>query len=305
MNHSGQYQLVFGDSSKMDILRTGEVDLVLTGPPYFSDTTEELLREPFRKQKDIERAKREVSAFAIGLRPVYDEIRRVLRPGGYLVTQTKDLCYGGIFISLTALHREMAEATGLHLLSHIYWHKFKRNSDSKRFLDNPLAGAFRNDYVEDICIFSDQPYDPKPHALVELSPEELQKSVSPLWVVGPASKNREHPHKTPKALVRRLIARGIPARRARPLDLFPAAAGADGRCSATVETVTPGDGAHEGVVLLQLTAPDSLATMWSEVHQLGIRVSSLKASCRPFEEVFLEALQAAQALPTESLHAAP
>ena len=106
-------------------------------------------------------------------------------------------------------------------------------------------------------------------------------------------------------LVRRLIARGIPARRARPLELFPSAAGADGRSSATVETVTPGDEAHEGVVLLQLTAPDALATMWSEVHQLGIRVRSLKASSRPFEEVFLEALQAAQASPTESLHAAP
>ena len=106
-------------------------------------------------------------------------------------------------------------------------------------------------------------------------------------------------------LVRRLIARGIPARRARPLDLFPSAAGADGRYSATVETVTPGDGAHEGVVLLQLTAPHALANMWSEVHQLGIRVSSLKASSRPFEEVFLEALQAAQASATESLHAAP
>ena len=106
-------------------------------------------------------------------------------------------------------------------------------------------------------------------------------------------------------LVRRLIARGIPARRARPLDLFPPAAGADGRSSATVETVTPGDGAHEGVVLLQLTAPDALAMMWSEVHQLGIRVRSLKASSRPFEEVFLEALQAAQASATESLHAAP
>ena len=106
-------------------------------------------------------------------------------------------------------------------------------------------------------------------------------------------------------LVRRLIARGIPARRARPLDLFPPAAGADGLDSAPVETVTPGDEAHEGVVLLQLTAPDALATMWSEVHQLGIRVRSLKASSRPFEEVFLEALQAAQASPTESLHAAP
>ena len=106
-------------------------------------------------------------------------------------------------------------------------------------------------------------------------------------------------------LVRRLIARGIPARRARPLDLFPSAAGADGRSSATVDTVTPGDGDHEGVVLLQLTAPGALASMWSEVHQLGIRVRSLKASSRPFEEVFLEALQAAQASPTEALHAAP
>ena len=106
-------------------------------------------------------------------------------------------------------------------------------------------------------------------------------------------------------LVDRLVARGIPARRARPLDLFPTAAGSSGRFAATVETVAPGDGADEGVILLQLSAPEALAAMWSEVNRLGARVSSLKPSSRPFEEVFLEALQAAQGSPTESFHAAP
>jgi hypothetical protein len=66
--------------------------------------------------------------------------------------------------------------------------------------------------------------------------------------------------------------------------------------------MAPGDGAEEGVVLLQLSTPDALAGMWAEVGHLGIRVRSLQAACRPFEEVFLEALQAP---PPEPLDAAP
>ena len=106
-------------------------------------------------------------------------------------------------------------------------------------------------------------------------------------------------------LVGRLIARGIPARRARPLDLYPCASGTGARLSATVETVAPGDEANGGVILLQLSTPEALSGMWSEVRRLGIRVSSLKSSSRPLEEVFLEALQAARASPEEPVDAAP
>ena len=103
-------------------------------------------------------------------------------------------------------------------------------------------------------------------------------------------------------LVRRLVARGIPARRAHSADFFSTAAGSAGRFFAAVGTMAAEDGAQEGVVLLQLSTPDALAGMWAEISDLGIRVRSLTAACRPFEEVFLEALQAP---PLESLHAAP
>ena len=94
-------------------------------------------------------------------------------------------------------------------------------------------------------------------------------------------------------LVRRLAARGIPARRARPVDLSPAA------------TVMAADAPDEGIVLLQANSAEALAVMWTEVGNLGARVRSLKSSCRPFEEVFLEALRTADTSPTESRHAAP
>ena len=94
-------------------------------------------------------------------------------------------------------------------------------------------------------------------------------------------------------LVRRLAARGIPARRARPVDLFPAA------------TVMAADAPDEGIVLLQANSAEALAVMWTEIGNLGARVRSLKSSCRPFEEVFLEALRTADTSPTESRHAAP
>ena len=206
MNVDGQYQLVFGDGSNMGILRNGEVDLVFTGPPYFSDATEELLKRPIREQSELARVKRELTSFALGLRPVYEEIRRVLRPGGVLVTQTKDIYYGGVFISLVALHREMAEATGLNLLSRVCWHKSSSRSESKEFIDNPVVGTFRSNHFEEICIFSDMPRDEKPHRLVELDASELKKSVSPLWDIEPSSSQGWHPHKTPMELAHRIIA---------------------------------------------------------------------------------------------------
>jgi DNA modification methylase len=204
MHTNGQYQLIFGDGSNMEILRNGEVDLVFTGPPYFSDTTEELLKKPIKEQLELEKVRREITAFALGLRPVYEEMKRVLRPGGYLIVQIKDIRYAGVLISLAGLHREMAESTGLNLLGRVFWHKSNRRS-LRQFLDAPIVGAFRADEVEEILIFSDQEADAKTHGMVELTREELTKMTSPLWVMAPAGSKREHPDKAPKTLVRRMI----------------------------------------------------------------------------------------------------
>lgn len=201
----GQYQLVIGDSANMEILRNGEVDLVLTSPPYFPERAEPLLRMPIRDQVAHERVRKEITAFALELRPVYMEIRRVLKPSGILVVQVKDIQYGGAIISLAALHREMIESTGLKLLSRVFWHKFNKRSQATRFLHNPIVGGFRSDEVEEILIFSDRSNTGRKNSPVSLNPEEIERCSWPLWTMSPAGKGREHPHQSPRSLIKRMI----------------------------------------------------------------------------------------------------
>lgn len=205
MADDGQYQLIFGDGSNMEVLRNEEVDLVITSPPYFSSATEPLLRKPIREQTEVGRVREEITAFALKLRPVYNEIRRVLKPGGTLVVQIKDIRYGGFIIPLASLHREMIESTGLNLLSRVFWHKFNRRSKATSFARNPLVGSFRSDEVEELLIFSDTNNTKREKTPVALDPEEISLCTSPLWTMSPAGKGREHPHQAPRILVKRMI----------------------------------------------------------------------------------------------------
>ena len=206
MLKKGQYQLVFGNSSNMNILRNGEVDLVLTNPPYFGDATEALLKQPIKQQIEVKRVREEVTSYALGLRPVYDEIRRILKPGGALALQVSDIHYGGVLISLSALHREMAESTGLNLIGRLFRQIHGRRSATRRFLDKPRVGSFRTDEVEEIFILADPDVLSRDNAPVELSSDEIRSCSSPLWTMAPAGQGREHPYQSPKTLVRRMIA---------------------------------------------------------------------------------------------------
>jgi len=206
MNNPGQYQIVWGDGSNMGIVRNHEADLVLTSPPYFPGEIADLLEKPLDEQTELPEVRSAVTAFALGLRPVYEEIRRILKPGGALVVQVKDIHYGGVLVALASLHRDMAESTGLVLLSRVFWHKFNRRSLSHRFPVKPVVGAFRADEVEEILVFSDRDIPPDPESPVELGREEIRRCASPLWTMAPAGRRRVHPHKAPFTLVRRMIA---------------------------------------------------------------------------------------------------
>ena len=202
-----QYQLVYGDAAKMGILRSGEADLVLTGPPYFSKETETLLEKPTAEQDNLERVRREITAFAMSLRPVYDEIARVLKTEGVLVIQIKDIRYQRVLISLTDLHRQMIEALGFNLVTRVYWHKKRKRSSAIRFRDNPFVGSFIADDVEDVLVFSRSPIQWHRKGRVNLSDDEIEKCWrSPLWDVTPVGRRRRHPHQSPEKLFQRIIA---------------------------------------------------------------------------------------------------
>jgi DNA modification methylase len=197
------YQLLNGDSSKMDILRNNEVDLILTSPPYFSKETEKELCKPLTGQIKVAQVREDIKDFALSLTPNYKEMARVLKEGGFLALQTMDIYYGGIIIPLTSIHIEMAENQGLNLISHFHWVKYKRHSSAKRFLDNPRIGKCRNEMYEDITIFSKGL--PNLGNSLKINKKELKESINPHWSFVPVGKNKTHPHQTPKGLVKRLI----------------------------------------------------------------------------------------------------
>lgn len=204
--YKGQYHLIYGNAANMDILRSEEVDLVLAGPPYWPPEIEELLRMPIAKQNKLDDVRREVLNYGLNLRPVFNEIERVLKPGGTLVVHTRDVRYSNVLIGLTDTHRHLVEATGINLFTRIYWHKMHKTSRSLKFGKNPTVHSFQADDVEDVMIFRKPGATPSSSKRVELDPEEVKKCLSPLWQMAPASKKRIHPHQAPDTLLRRMIA---------------------------------------------------------------------------------------------------
>lgn len=202
-----QYQIFYGDASNMDTIRSAEVDLIMTGPPYFSSATEKLLEKPVSEQNEIERVRKELTAFAMSLRPVYAEMGRILKSDGVIVLQIKDIRYARILISISELHRQMLESIGFNLITRTYWHKKGKRSAALRFRDKPVVGAFRADDVEDVMVFTRSEIPVLRNVRVELSGEEIDKCWrSPLWDMAPAGKKRKHPHQSPDTLIRRIVA---------------------------------------------------------------------------------------------------
>lgn len=77
-------------------------------------------------------------------------------------------------------------------------------------------------------------------------------------------------------LARLLSARGLPARLA------------DNAVAGIVET------GGMGAILLEPPGPDRLGLVWKTAHDAGVVIRSLEPSCRPLEEVFVQALRDAE-----------
>lgn len=202
-----QYQLVNADAADMAIVRSGEADLILTSPPYFADATEGRLRRPVALQDDLPRVRREVEEYAETLRPAFTEMARVLRPGGALVLQTKDIRYGRALIPLVSWHRRLAEEAGLALVTRVFWQKIiGRGTPSAAFRRAPRVGSFRADDVEECLVFARSGGIEVRQAITALTEEELAACDAPLWLLPPLGRNRTHPFQSPPTLLQRFVA---------------------------------------------------------------------------------------------------
>lgn len=195
----------WGNGTRMDDVADEEAELVLTSPPYFSPSTEPLLRQPVREQDQLERVEREVVAYALSLRPVFDEIARILKRSGVLIIQTKDVRYSGWLIGITGVHRELVEGLGLRMLTRLWW---QPPFDSRKHVPpHPRPGSgrlFRVFEVEEFQVYG-RPGIARPSGPRDVTDEEIASAQSPLWHLPGPGGRRSHPYQSPASVVRRLI----------------------------------------------------------------------------------------------------
>ena len=82
------------DSRDMHEIADGQAELICTSPPYWGSQSETDLLQPRKNQQDYQRVVKDLRQYAESLKPVYEEIVRILKPGKALIFQIKDLRYG-------------------------------------------------------------------------------------------------------------------------------------------------------------------------------------------------------------------
>lgn len=202
--HVMEPQIIEASSANMHHLRDGEADMVFTSPPYFSDATEEKLRVPLRAQTEVAQVQSELTDFAAGLRANFEEIARVIKPGGFLVLQTKSIRYGHYLLPLADVHCELVMNTGLGLITRVEWLSSKPNPARwPGFKRRPTVGSFRALDTETFLVFSKDGIT-KCDNLVEGLDGAVTELLQPLWRTAPALGIR-HAFGSPPEVVRRFI----------------------------------------------------------------------------------------------------
>jgi DNA modification methylase len=113
--------VIHGTSAHMAELQDGSVDLILTGPPYYSPVTEKKLDRGVSEQDNLDELDQEIQTFAWSLRATFNEAQRVLRAGGCLIVQTRDVRIRQVLSPVESIHRQLIEATGLRLYTKYLW----------------------------------------------------------------------------------------------------------------------------------------------------------------------------------------
>ena len=116
-------RVVHGSSAHMGEIQDGAADLIVTSPPYFPASVETVLADGSggASQEDRDRAIRDTIAYAWSLRPTFAECRRILRPGGWVVLQTRDVRFDDQLAPVEAVHRGLLESLGLGLYARHAW----------------------------------------------------------------------------------------------------------------------------------------------------------------------------------------
>ena len=127
-------EVIWASSADMKEVRDGAVALVLTSPPYWPEHLTERLTSGGIKAGEFDDICADIQRYAYSLRPVFQEIDRILKPSGTCVIQTRDIRIAGALVNVESIHRELCESVGLKLVARHYWRPqfTKKNRVSSR-----------------------------------------------------------------------------------------------------------------------------------------------------------------------------
>ena len=129
------YKAIIGDSRDMHEVGDRTVQFVITSPPYWN-LVEFSPDNPIKGDLSLVKSKKR---FFEEVRMVWEEVYRVLVPGGIFVLETEDYPVGSRVygyprvIFLQGDFVKSVESTGLYLISQWFWKKFQSGSALRKF----------------------------------------------------------------------------------------------------------------------------------------------------------------------------
>ena len=194
-------QLIHGNGAQMLDLADSTADLILTGPPYFPNSVEDHLRAGVSDKDDLASLELEIQTYAWSLRPVFEECNRVLRPGGKIILQTRDVRLRHILVGVEGIHRQIVESLGIGLFTKHIWRPSFLNLARRR-----LSNSLNN--------FGPMPFDPevflvfvKPGGSCTGSPsaEDTELLTSDVMITPPGVLKAPHRFQAPLPVIRAMI----------------------------------------------------------------------------------------------------
>ena len=199
------HQVLHGSGARMDVLSDDQVDLVITSPPYFSEITQARLEQPRSEQKQIREVENELYAFAGGLRPVFKEIYRVIKPGRALVIQSKDIRYGDCLIPLSDQHLSVAVSCGFQLVTRFNWVPiFSHIRRRPQFLTQKRVGQFRVEDGETFLVLAKSSTLEVRGKISDVT-FEFKDLAAPVWRMPFRRRKDDHIHVSPRPVIKTLI----------------------------------------------------------------------------------------------------
>lgn len=206
------HELFLGDSRSMAEVPDEAVHLVLTSPPYWT-----LKRYPERE--DQLGQVQEYEQFLDELDRVWEEVFRVLAPGGRLIVVVGDVCMSRrsfgrhVVFPLHASIQERCRGLGFDNLAPIIWHKIANArfevENGSSFLGKPYEpnAVVKNDI--EFILFQRKPGGYRQPSLaariLSVLPENQHREwFQQIWTLGGTS-TRHHPAPYPLPLAERLV----------------------------------------------------------------------------------------------------